>query len=227
MNKLVIQRLTPRKETVGSPLEVQFNPTQYGFSKSAQFAEQAIPGLDNPVLQFVRGESETLTLELFFDTTDDGTGAGATSVNTKVDPLYRLIKVDGQQHAPPICRVAWGEHFPGSSPAHGDVPRSFEGVVTSCDRRYTLFSSEGIPLRALVTLSLREYKTLQEQLDQLNLQSADHTRVHIVSQGDTLTRIANDYYHDPAQWRFIAEANAIRNARRLSPGTVLILPPRS
>ena len=77
-----------------------------------------------------------------------------------------------------------------------------------------------------MTLSVREYLTLEEQLQQLNLQSADHTRVHIVSQGDTLPRIANDYYHDPALWRFIAEANDIRNARRLPPGTVLTLPPR-
>ncbi len=223
---MTFQRLTPRKETVGDPVEAQFNPTEYSFSKGAHFAEQAIPGLDNPVLQFVRGESETLSLQLFFDTTDDGTGAGATSVDSKVDPFYRLVKVDGAQHAPPICRVTWGQHFPGSSAGSSASSRTFDGVVTSCDRQYMLFSSEGIPLRALVTLSLREYLTLEEQLQQLNLQSADHTRVHIVSQGDTLPRIANDYYHDPALWRFIAEANDIRNARRLPPGTVLTLPPR-
>jgi nucleoid-associated protein YgaU len=224
--KMAIQRLTPRKETVGEPFEVQFNPTEYSFSKGAKFAEQAIPGLDNPVLQFVRGESETLSLELFFDTTDDGTGEGATSVNSKVDSFYRLVKVDGEQHAPPICRVTWGEHFPGSSAGSSTSSRTFDGVVTSCDRQYTLFSREGVPLRALVSLSLREYMTLEEQLQQLNLQSADHTRMHIVSQGDTLPRIANDYYQDSALWRFIAEANGVRNVRRLVPGTVLTLPPR-
>jgi len=63
---MTFQRLTPRKETVGDPVEAQFNPTEYSFSKGAHFAEQAIPGLDNPVLQFVRGESETLSLQLFF-----------------------------------------------------------------------------------------------------------------------------------------------------------------
>ena len=38
-----------------------------------QFAEVAIPGLDAPIIQFVRGQSETLTLDLFFDSTEKGT----------------------------------------------------------------------------------------------------------------------------------------------------------
>ena len=38
-------------------------------AKGAQIAEIAIPGIDSPILQFVRGQTQTLTLELFFDTT--------------------------------------------------------------------------------------------------------------------------------------------------------------
>ena len=51
-------------------IEFQFNPSELSFQKGVQIAEIAIPGLDAPLLQFVRGQNETLTLDLFFDTTD-------------------------------------------------------------------------------------------------------------------------------------------------------------
>ena len=68
-----------RRRNVKNPeqIEVQYNPTELSWDKSAQFAEIAIPGLDAPLQQFVRGQAEKLTLELFFDTTDHGMGKGA------------------------------------------------------------------------------------------------------------------------------------------------------
>ena len=38
-------------------IQVQFNPTELAFSKAAQLAEIAIPGLDAPIQQFVRGQA--------------------------------------------------------------------------------------------------------------------------------------------------------------------------
>ena len=59
-------------------IDLQYNPTELSWDKSAQLAEITIPGLDAPLQQFVRGQAERLTLELFFDTTDHGMGKGAT-----------------------------------------------------------------------------------------------------------------------------------------------------
>ena len=58
-------------------IEVQYNPTELSWDKGAQIAEISIPGLDAPLQQFVRGQAEKLTLELFFDTTDHGMGKDA------------------------------------------------------------------------------------------------------------------------------------------------------
>jgi hypothetical protein len=227
MAKMIFQKLDLNKQAVGQPLEVQFNPTEYGLSKGAKFAEVVIPGLDSPLVQFVNGESEKLTLELFFDTTDEGgTGADAVSVTTKVDPFYRLVKVDGDMHAPPIVRISWGDQFPGLTTDRNEQPMAaFDCVVERADRSYTLFNSEGVPLRCTVALTLREYRTLEEQLTELNLRSADHTRVHIVREGETLPQIAYAAYQDPARWRTIAAHNGLRNPRKLTPGAVLHLPP--
>lgn len=221
-----VQKANLEAQTTGGVFEVQYNPTEYSLSTGNQFAEIAIPGLDSPVLQFVRGNSETMTLELFFDTTDSGTGTEATSVTEKTDAFYRFIKIDPETHAPSIYRLTWGEKFPNTSAAYeSGAIHVFDCVVESVERKFTLFNRDGVPLRATITLSLRQYKTLEEQLAEMNRRSADHTRVHIVRQGETLPQIAYTAYEDPALWRVIADHNDILNPRQLSPGMVLKLPP--
>jgi nucleoid-associated protein YgaU len=176
----------------------------------------------------VRGQNEKVTLELFFDTTEASIGAGAASVTSKTNEFYALVKMSGKEHAPPRCRFGWGDEFPGLVNQAGQVSGSrkvFDCIVESIQQKFTLFSPQGVPLRATLSVTLREYKSLETQLQQLNLQSADHTRVHIVARGETLPQIAYDAYRDAAKWRLIAEANNILRPRDLEPGTVLELPP--
>lgn len=209
-------------------IPVQFNPTEFSFDKSAQFAEIAIPGLDAPLVQFVRGQSEKLTMDLFFDTTDQGMGPGATSVTTLTDQIYGLLKIEPDGHAPPICSFQWHRHFPGSdlSATLGNQRRSeFKCVLDSVKQKFTLFSPEGVPLRATLSVSFREYKTLDEQLSQLNLNSPDRTQGHILQSGETLASVSAQCYRTPAEWRRIAAQNGINDPRRLNPGTILQVPP--
>lgn len=230
MATMTFQRLDLRKRPLGGalPVQVQFNPTEFSLSKGAQFAEVAIPGLESPILQFINGTNERLSMELFFDSTEAGMGPGATPVTTKLDPFYRMVRVDGELHAPPIVRILWGDQFPGVTTDESQRPLpAFDCVVESVDRKYTLFNPDGVPLRATLTLALREYKTLEEQLQQMNLRSADHTRVHIVQEGETLPQIAFSAYENPADWRLIASHNDILHPRDIRPGMVLELPPRS
>ena len=72
---------------------IQYNPTELSFDKQAQIAEITIPGLDAPIQQFVRGKAEKLTVEMFFDTTDEGMGVGARSVTEETDKIYQLVKI--------------------------------------------------------------------------------------------------------------------------------------
>lgn len=227
--KAHIQRLKPDGSMDGTPFSVQFNPTEYTLSKGAQIAEIPVPGLDQPILQFVRGQTETMSLDLFFDTTEDGTGAGATPVTEKTDQFYQLIKIDKETHAPPILRFMWGQQgFAGanmtgnwSSQARSD---GFQCVLESVKQRFTFFSSEGIPLRAVLTVTLREYYSLEEQIQRIDFHSPDHTHSYVVQRGDTLARISAEKYDDPRQWRAIADNNNISDPLDLKPGTVLEVP---
>ena len=225
-------------------IKFQFNPTELSYDKGAQIAEIAIPGLDAPLQQFIRGQAEKLTLELFFDSTDQGMGQQATSVTEKTDLFYQLIKIEPKRHAPPICVFFWNEQFPGSSLGkkadgnkqdqsstssnidYGNQRRNgFRCIVESVKQKFTLFSPEGVPLRATLTVSLREYKTLDEQLAHLNLTSPDRTHSHVLQSNETLSGVAAQFYQRPGDWRFIADSNAIEDPRRLTAGTFLTIPP--
>jgi hypothetical protein len=193
-------------------IDVPFNPTEYTLNKGAQIAEIAIPGIDSPILQFIRGQNEKLTLDLFFDTTADGMGESATDVTELTNQIYQLVKIQPDTHAPPRIRFTWGS-------------LSFKAIVESVQRKFTLFNPLGTPLRATLSVTFREYKTLEEQIAELNLQSADHTKRRVVQRGETLSGIAAEEYDDPGAWRYIAQENAIANPRKLVPGSVLKIPP--
>lgn len=199
-------------------IPVQFNPSEYSLTKGAQIAEIAIPGIDSPILQFVRGQTQVLSMELFFDTTQLGMGeAPVLDVRTLTEPLYQLVQIQSNTHAPPRVRFIWGAGL------------SFRAIIDNIAQKFTLFNPLGIPLRATLTVGFKEYQTLEEQLAKLNLQSSDHRKRTLIKAGDTLAGIAYREYGDATQWRRIFEdpqnAEIIQNPRRLPPGREITIPP--
>lgn len=217
-----------KKDGSFETIDVQYNPEKFSLEKAPRIAEIAIPGIDAPLQQFVRGQSETLTVELFFDETEHGTSATGKSVTEKTDQFYGLVKIDPETHAPPVCTFIWGVAFPGDRlPVMYQNQRrtEFKGLVTKVKQDFALFSPTGTPLRATLTVTMDEYRPLHEQLQQLNLQSPDHTRSHVVEDGDTLPLVAWEYFQQPARWRYVADANDIDDPRRIDVGATVVIPP--
>lgn len=215
-----LEKLTITTE-LGDVITALFNPERYTVSKSVQLAEVAIPGLDAPVVQFVRGQNEKVTMELFFDTTDSGMADSVKDVREKTNKVYKLLKVDGGLHAPPRFTLSWGNT--GQLTSHGtNIPPWL--VLESISEEFSLFSPGGIPLRAKLNVSFREAWTIEEQLQVTPRHSSDRTSLRRVVRGQTLSHIAAAEYSDPEQWRPIAEANNLDNPRLLDPGTVLVIP---
>lgn len=188
-------------------IPVRFNPTQYQLQKQNTFAEIAIPGLETPPIQFVRGSCEKLTTELLVDTSDT-----LENVRTKyVQRLRGLLDIHSELHAPPIVRLIWDTDL-------------FRGVLESLSVTYTLFSPDGTPLRATLGVSLKEYRPAEVQFKETPRNSPDREKSWTVKVGDTLPNIAHRVYRNASVWRDIARANGIRDPRVLEPGTRLILP---
>lgn len=202
--KATIQRYDPKSaKTTGAEIKVLFNPTEYRLTKSNQFAEVAVPGLGASPIQFVRGAARTLSMQLFFDTYEAG-----ENVRTHTDKIIELLEVDADLHAPPICQFTWGEKL------------TFVGVLERADQRFTLFRSDGTPVRATVDVTFKEYFGGKPG----DRQSADFAKRYVVRRGDTLSSIAGQKYGDPALWRPIAEENDIDDPLAIRPGRTLVIP---
>ena len=215
------ERIEITTET-GATITAMYNPEKYTVNKAVQYAEIGIPGLDSPVLQFVRGQNERVTLDLFFDTTDHGMNDSVQDVRDSTKEIYKLLKVDSETHAPPRVLLMWGDG--GQLTSHGsNVPPWM--VLESVSEEFTLFNPTGIPLRARLSTTWREAWTIEEQLQETPRHSGDRTKLRRVLRGETLSQVANTMYGDPHQWRPIADFNRLDNPRRITVGQVLQIPP--
>ena len=93
-------KLTITTEDGSTQIPAGYNPEKYSVNKAVQYAEIGIPGLDEPVLQFIRGQNEKVTLDLFFDTTEQGMVDNVADVRALTVDVYNLLKVDPETHAP-------------------------------------------------------------------------------------------------------------------------------
>jgi nucleoid-associated protein YgaU len=193
---------------VANPIiPLRFNPTEYQLQKANNFAEIAIPGLESPPIQFVRGSAEKLTAEVLVDTSDTLVDVRVAYVNA----LRGLMDLNRELHAPPIVRFTWDTEV-------------FRGVLESLNVTYVLFTPEGIPLRAKLSMSLKEYRPVDIQIKQNPTASPDYEKTYVVKRGDTLSGIAFAVYRDASVWRIIAQTNQIQDPRTIQPGRVLQLP---
>jgi hypothetical protein len=188
-------------------IPLRFNPTEYRLQKTNEFQDISIPGLEAPPLQFIRGGSEKLTVDVLLDTTDS-----LKDVRTEyVDKLSSLMRIKSELHAPPIVRFIWDRAI-------------FRGVLDSLSLTYELFTEAGIPLRARAELSLTAYRPVAVQVREIKAASPDTEKSVVLRRGDRLDGIAASIFHDPARWRDIARANDIRDPRKIDPGRLLLVP---
>lgn len=199
-------------------ITVLFNPTEYSFDRANSYKATAIPGLGAPILQFVNGESDQLSMELFLDDFTDAQGPTSlrqkeeNPVAKRLKDLSKLLEIDRDLHAPPPVRFNWG-------------PLEFPAVIEKLGRKVTKFHPDGTPARAALSVSFKEYRTLRQQLEDPRRESADKTKRRIVVGGDALWAIAAREYGDPKEWVRIAEANDLDDPRDIAPGDWLELPP--
>jgi nucleoid-associated protein YgaU len=203
-----LEIVRPREaDDLANRIPLRFNPTDFKLSKSNTFAEIGIPGLESPPIQYVRGGSETLTLEALVDTSDT-----VDDVRVRyVARLRLLMRPDSREHAPPIVRFVWG-------------PTVFTGVLEKLDVTYQLFRPDGVPLRAKLDITLKEYRDAKSQSQDPPRSSPTVEKSYRVRRGDTLSGIAAALYRDPGAWRVLARANGIGDPRDLQPGQVLTVP---
>jgi hypothetical protein len=136
-------------DDTGLRVDAQYNPKELQIDKS-------VPWQKNPQsnkspqkgiqLEFTGAEGRTMSLELLFDGVEK-----KQSVDKYIKDLNTMTTVldasssDENKRRPHRCIVTWGSTIP-----------SFRCVIESLSVKYTMFSDEGVPLRATCTVKLKE-----------------------------------------------------------------------
>lgn len=194
-----------------------FNPADLKISRSNSWHNPSLAGQGVGQAQYTGAGAGTLSLNLTFDTTDTGkpvTGyTGKLMKLMDVDPSLGGSDEQSNNARPPYVTFHWGDLH------------SFEAVVESLNLQFTYFSSTGVPLRAKVALSLKQFQESHAFGPQNPTSGtpAPH-RVHRVQPGETLDRISARYYGDPTRWRRIAAANGIADPLAVKSGALLSIP---
>ncbi|RDE52203.1 MAG: LysM peptidoglycan-binding domain-containing protein [Candidatus Accumulibacter meliphilus] len=209
----------------GKKFKVLFNPNSYSITKTVAWNSIGSSGpaitrtngkVNAPTLFFAGGGSRLLNLELFYDVTEPVNDVASDDVRKETNKVVELTRIQKDLQRPPAVEIAWG----AAPPARSDFP--FTGVVSNLVQRFTLFSSDGRPLRATLTITVTEF--LDPVLDQRQTDPEFTTRR--IKRGDTLSAIAAENYRDPSLWRVIAEANQLDDPRDLRIGRTLTIPKR-
>lgn len=204
-------KITVFRGTGTEEISVLFNPEEYSVNKDNNLAVQGIPGLSAPILQFVNGNLRTLEMELFFDTWDTPTLPKKDVRKEFTNKIIGLMEIDSELHFPPLLVVSWAS-------------LQFRCVLARVNQKFTMFDTDGRPVRARLTCTFNEVIDPEQEAREVNRQTADFSKVHIVKQDEELSDLATRFYNDPATWRPIAIANGIDDPRTISPGQSLLIP---
>jgi nucleoid-associated protein YgaU len=237
-----------RADNLSRPvLTCLYNPAELSTGQVNRWSDQAQADKNVGQLTFAGGDPQSLKLDLFFDTSADGSDvrrytsallelmmvinqnrikSGAAQVESNfLSTLIQKVKAQ-TEGAPPPTPLGPLKAPPLCVFGWGKF-RSFEGYIRSVSIKFVAFLPNGTPIRAIANTDLVEY------LDESRLAPQNPTslglarKTRIVLEGETIDWIAYEEYGDPNYWRHIAQANHLVNPKALPPGLILNLPPLS
>lgn len=131
-------------------VNVQFNPNSLKLKLSNKSEGGNSRGRQRR--QHTGVSSTTLSMDLVFDSSDEGTSDAPISVRTKTALVEKFVITQKGKSTPPKLRFRWGD-------------LQVDGVVSDLSIDFDHFSAGGIPLRAKASLSLTEQDAKYEFLE--------------------------------------------------------------
>ena len=148
-------KLTILSLDTNDEVSAQYNPKELQIDKSIPWSKvnQANKSNDQGIaLEFTGAEGRTMSVELLFDGFEQGGKTPKGTVKELIGKLETMASVwkptskNENERRPHRCSVSWGA---------GGMPK-FRCVIESISTKYTMFSSDGVPLRATCTVKLKE-----------------------------------------------------------------------
>lgn len=198
----------------GKPIELLLEPEQIKFGNNIRYGKDKQMGTTGGDQKFQGYEPEILQLKLTIDCTGVVEGAQkGDKAYDKVKEIENLLYVyNSDGHSPSYVKIIFGELL-------------FKGRLASITTDYTLFSWQGIPLRASLELSFKKDISSEEDRKRNSKQSPDMSRLITLKEGETLPYLCHKIYGDSLLVRQVARFNNLNSFRNIPAGTELLFPP--
>jgi len=187
----------------GAQFAVMFNPASLKVSLTNKLQDEKNGGAQGGAKQSTQGTTSKLETELIFDTTETG-----TDVREAWGPLRKLaLTPKGHSPKPPQVRFRWARF-------------TFTGVIETLNETLDFWSSEGVPLRASVQVTLQGFG-----LDEPDKKTQDKPLTATLSKpaanGRGVIDVADDA-GDPRGGRSLAAANGVEDMRAAPDGPLTV-----
>ncbi len=144
--KATLQEVDPKPsnppKTLGELIHVQINPATIRLQATATVSSGKDTGHQSTQHQ---GTTSTLSFDLVFDTSDEGTTDGPIDVRKRTAAIERFVWPAKKKPTPPRVQFTYGT-------------LCVTGVMTSVSVDLDLFSTNGVPLRAKCAVQIKEQK---------------------------------------------------------------------
>lgn len=194
----------------GPPIIAQFNPETFSISTEFDYAEEETSGSAGSEGKFEKVKPRTFSFDLLYD------GTGASSIKLEVLPILKLFELTtgflSELHRPSFFMVSWGTML-------------IRCVLKKYTINYKLFSSVGLPKRAVISTEWQEVRSEGEIQLLLNLMSPDVTHHHVVDNSEHLPLICYRNYEDSKFYYEVARKNDLNNLREINAGDTIKLFP--
>lgn len=191
--------------------EVMFNPNGYTQKYELEYEEAQGAGSSASPQVFGKIKPQDYSFEFLFDGT--GTATDKADVSERVETFLQITgKHDGEIHRPKYLKLSWGSLI-------------VKCVLKSAEITYSLFHSDGTPLRARLKAVFSENVEETLRVAQERENSPDLTHIRTVKGEDSLHLMSYKIYNDPRYYLQVARANKLKNFRRLRTGSELRFPP--
>jgi hypothetical protein len=215
-DKMKIQAYTDLEFTKkkGEPYTVTVNPGKYTHSYVVKYDETGKIGAASTEVKFDQAAPQKLKFELLFDATGV-IATGPTDLDAEITAFRKVVyDYQGEIHSPYYLKVYWGKLW-------------FRSRLTELTINYTLFQSDGTPLRAKADVTFVGCVSPKTAAEEAATTSPDMTHRVLVRAGDTLPVMTYRVYGDSRHYLEVARTNQLADFRRLKPGTLLAFPPLS
>lgn len=198
--------------TKRNEITLQINPNSLKYSMGVSYSKDKRIGISGKEIKFNACENSSLSFEILLD----DTGIIPLTRKSIVDTINFLEEVfyniDGETHEPNYLHINWGSF-------------NYKGRVSSLSYDYTMFRSDGSPLRVKISTTITGYMDKLYESQIVQRRSPDLSRLITFKSGESIAYWCNEIYGDASYCVDVARYNNLSNFRNIQPGTSIMFPP--